>query len=45
LTPDLQTSYRHQILVLAESGYRVVAPYMHGYFPSDAAAIGKGDAQ
>lgn len=30
--PDLPISYRHQIPVLAENGYRVVAPYMRGYF-------------
>lgn len=34
--PDLPISYRHQIPVLAENGYCVVAPYMRGYFPSDA---------
>lgn len=33
--PDLPISYRHQIPVLAENGYRVVASYMRGYFPSD----------
>jgi pimeloyl-ACP methyl ester carboxylesterase len=38
--PDLPISYRHQIPVFAENGYRVVAPYMHGYFPSDAAPDG-----
>ena len=38
--PDLPISYRHQIPVLAENGYRVVAPYMHGYFPSAAAPDG-----
>lgn len=34
--PDLPISYRHQIPALAKNGYRVVAPYMRGYFPSDA---------
>ena len=34
--PDLPISYRHQISALAKNGYRVVAPYMRGYFPSDA---------
>jgi len=38
--PDLPISYRHQIPALVENGYRVVAPYMHGYFPSDAAPDG-----
>ena len=38
--PDLPISYRHQIPVLAENGYRVVAPYMHGYFPSADAPDG-----
>ena len=33
--PDLPISYRHQIPVLAKKGYRVVAPYMRGYFSSD----------
>ncbi|MGO9013644.1 MAG: alpha/beta fold hydrolase [Dissulfurispiraceae bacterium] len=34
--PDLPISYRHQIPVLAVNGYRVVAPYMRGYFPGFA---------
>jgi pimeloyl-ACP methyl ester carboxylesterase len=38
--PDLPISYRHQIPVLAEKGYRVVAPYMRGYFPSDVEPAG-----
>lgn len=38
--PDLPISYRHQIPALVENGYRVVAPYMHGYFPSDAESDG-----
>jgi pimeloyl-ACP methyl ester carboxylesterase len=36
--PDLPVSFRHQIPLLAENGYRVVAPYLHGYCagtPSD----------
>jgi pimeloyl-ACP methyl ester carboxylesterase len=36
--PDLPISYRHQLPVLAENGYRVIAPYMHGYFPSDTSS-------
>jgi len=38
--PDLPLSYRHQITALAENGYRVIAPYMRGYFPSDSATNG-----
>ncbi len=38
--PDLPISYRHQIPVLAKKGYRVVAPYMRGYFPSDVESEG-----
>lgn len=38
--PDLPISFRHQIPALAENGYRVVAPYMRGYFPSEAAPDG-----
>jgi len=36
--PDLPVSFRHQIPLLAGNGYRVVAPYLHGYCahtPSD----------
>jgi len=36
--PDLPISYRHQLPVLAENGYRVIAPYMRGYFPSDTSS-------
>lgn len=38
--PDLPVTYRHQIPVLAENGYRVVAPYMRGYFPEDPPSEG-----
>lgn len=38
--PDLPISYRHQITALAENGYRVIAPYMRGYFPSEPATNG-----
>ncbi|HVO71771.1 MAG TPA: alpha/beta hydrolase [Aggregatilineaceae bacterium] len=33
--PDIPTTFRHQLPVLAAAGYRVVAPYMRGYAPSD----------
>lgn len=38
--PDLPISYRQQIPALAESGFRVIAPYMRGYFPSDSESNG-----
>lgn len=33
--PDLPRTFRHQIRALANEGYRVVAPYMRGYAPTD----------
>lgn len=33
--PDLPRTFRHQMRALARAGYRVVAPYMRGYFPTD----------
>jgi pimeloyl-ACP methyl ester carboxylesterase len=33
--PDLPVTFRHQIPWLAAQGYRVVAPYLRGYSPSD----------
>ena len=33
--PDHARSYRHQLTALAEAGYRVVAPYMRGYAPTE----------
>lgn len=33
--PDLPSTFRHQMRYLAAAGYRVVAPYMRGYFPTD----------
>jgi pimeloyl-ACP methyl ester carboxylesterase len=33
--PDHARSYRHQMPALAAAGYRVVAPYMRGYAPSE----------
>ncbi len=34
--PDTPHTFRYQMEALAEAGYRVVAPYMRGYFPTDA---------
>lgn len=34
--PDHARTFRHQMPVLAEAGYRVVAPYMRGYAPTTA---------
>ena len=36
--PDLPTTFHYQIAALASAGYRVVAPYMRGYYPTDTAA-------
>ncbi|MEE2778802.1 MAG: alpha/beta hydrolase [Acidobacteriota bacterium] len=33
--PDHARSYRHQMPALAEAGYRVVAPYLRGYAPTE----------
>lgn len=33
--PDLPVTFRHQIPWLAARGYRVVAPFLRGYFPSE----------
>ena len=33
--PDHARSYRHQLTALAKAGYRVVAPYMRGYAPTE----------
>ena len=33
--PDHARSYRHQLTALAAAGYRVVAPYMRGYSPTE----------
>ncbi|MCK6618919.1 MAG: alpha/beta hydrolase [Calditrichia bacterium] len=33
--PDLPRTFRHQMRALADAGYRVVAPYMRGYAPTD----------
>jgi pimeloyl-ACP methyl ester carboxylesterase len=34
--PDLPHTFRFQMQALAQAGYRVIAPYMRGYFPTDA---------
>src|SRR5687768_5569600 len=34
--PDLPRTFRYQMSALAQAGYRVVAPYMRGYFPTEA---------
>jgi pimeloyl-ACP methyl ester carboxylesterase len=33
--PDHARSYRHQMTALAAAGYRVVAPYLRGYAPTE----------
>ena len=39
--PDLPRTFRYQMKELAAAGFRVVAPYMRGYFPTDAPADGR----
>lgn len=39
--PDLPRTFHHQMSRLSASGYHVVAPYMRGYFPTDAPADGR----
>lgn len=34
--PDLPLTFRHQMSQLAAAGYRVVAPFMRGYSPTEA---------
>lgn len=34
--PDRPHTFRYQMQALAEVGYRVVAPYLRGYFPTEA---------
>ncbi len=34
--PDLPRTFRYQMPALARAGYRVVAPYMRGYYPTSA---------
>jgi pimeloyl-ACP methyl ester carboxylesterase len=36
--PDIPRTFRHQMRALATAGFRVVAPYMRGYFPTASPA-------
>ncbi len=38
--PDTATTWSHQMPALAAAGYRVVAPYLRGYFPSEVPQSG-----
>ena len=38
--PDHARSFRHQLPVLAEAGFRAVAPFMRGYAPSEIPRAG-----
>ncbi|MRR30391.1 alpha/beta hydrolase [bacterium] len=38
--PDLPISFRHQIPLLAENGYRVIAPCLRGYSEADSPSDG-----
>jgi len=42
--PDDARTWRHQMLVLVEAGYHVVAPFMRGYGPTGQPADGRYDA-
>lgn len=42
--PDLPHTFRYQMQALAQAGYRIVAPYMRGYFPTEAPADGPYEA-
>ncbi len=39
--PDTAHSFRHQMPVLADAGYHVVAPFMRGYAPTEPAPDGR----
>lgn len=39
--PDLPRTFRHQMTELAAAGFRVLAPWMRGYFPTDTPADGR----
>lgn len=39
--PDDARSFRHQLPLLADAGFRAVAPYMRGYAPTAAPADGR----
>lgn len=38
--PDFPRTFRYQIHALTQAGFRVVAPYMRGYFPTEAPSNG-----
>jgi pimeloyl-ACP methyl ester carboxylesterase len=42
--PDTAHSFRHQMPALAAAGYHVVAPFMRGYSPTEAAPDGRYDS-
>jgi len=42
--PDTARSFRHQMPALAGAGYHVVAPFMRGYSPTEAAPDGRYDS-
>lgn len=39
--PDTAHSFRHQMPLLADAGYHVVAPFMRGYAPTETAPDGR----
>ena len=41
--PDTPWSWEHQMPALSDAGYRVIAPFMRGYAPSEAPADGSYD--
>jgi pimeloyl-ACP methyl ester carboxylesterase len=41
--PDGPSTFRHQVAPLVARGYRVVRPWMRGYFPSDLPRDGRYD--
>lgn len=41
--PDTAYSFRYQLPMLAQAGYRAVAPFMRGYAPSEPAPDGRYD--
>ena len=43
--PDNPWTWSHQIPALVEAGYRVVAPWMRGYAPTQVPADGRYDAE
>jgi pimeloyl-ACP methyl ester carboxylesterase len=43
--PDCARSFRHQVPALVAAGFRVVAPYLRGYWPSSLARDGRYDPE